>query len=94
MGLRLLHAIVAIAFMGAASAVLAQSTAPEVGRKTAVFAGGCFWCMEHPFDEIDGVISVTSGYSGGSRRTRPMRKFPPAAPATPRPCRWPTIRRR
>lgn len=31
----------------------------------ATFAGGCFWCMEHPFDEIDGVISTTSGYTGG-----------------------------
>jgi peptide-methionine (S)-S-oxide reductase len=67
MGSRFLHAIVAVAFMGAASAVLAQSAAPEAGRKTAVFAGGCFWCMEHPFDEIDGVISVTSGYSGGTK---------------------------
>lgn len=33
--------------------------------KTATFAGGCFWCMEHPFDELDGVISTTSGYMGG-----------------------------
>ncbi|MCB1909376.1 MAG: peptide-methionine (S)-S-oxide reductase MsrA [Rhodocyclaceae bacterium] len=32
---------------------------------TATFAGGCFWCMEGPFDEIDGVISTTSGYTGG-----------------------------
>ncbi len=31
----------------------------------ATFAGGCFWCMEHPFDELDGVVSVTSGYTGG-----------------------------
>jgi len=31
----------------------------------ATFAGGCFWCMEHPFDELPGVVSVTSGYSGG-----------------------------
>ena len=67
MGLRVLHAIVAVAFMGAASAVLAQSAAPEGGRKTAIFAGGCFWCMEHPFDELDGVSSVTSGYSGGTK---------------------------
>lgn len=38
---------------------------PEI--KTAVFAGGCFWCMEGPFDALKpkGVISTTSGYSGG-----------------------------
>ena len=33
---------------------------------TATFAGGCFWCMEPPFDKLDGVISTTSGYSGGT----------------------------
>jgi len=32
----------------------------------AIFAGGCFWCMEKPFEELDGVLSVKSGYSGGS----------------------------
>ena len=31
----------------------------------ATFAGGCFWCMEGPFDKLDGVISTTSGYTGG-----------------------------
>lgn len=35
------------------------------GSATAIFAGGCFWCMEHPFDELDGVVSTTSGYIGG-----------------------------
>jgi len=34
--------------------------------KTALFAGGCFWCMEKPFEELDGVTSVTVGYTGGS----------------------------
>jgi peptide-methionine (S)-S-oxide reductase len=34
----------------------------------ATFAGGCFWCMEHPFDEIPGVISVTAGYTGGWKK--------------------------
>jgi peptide-methionine (S)-S-oxide reductase len=34
----------------------------------ATFAGGCFWCMEHPFDELPGVISVTSGYTGGQKK--------------------------
>ncbi|HTP63746.1 MAG TPA: peptide-methionine (S)-S-oxide reductase MsrA [Geobacteraceae bacterium] len=31
----------------------------------AAFAGGCFWCMEHPFDDLPGVVSVTAGYTGG-----------------------------
>ena len=35
------------------------------GLATAIFAGGCFWCMEHPFDELPGVVSTTSGYTGG-----------------------------
>lgn len=47
----------------------AQSTArapdPPAGREVAIFAGGCFWCMEAPFESIDGVESVTSGYTGG-----------------------------
>ena len=34
----------------------------------ATFAGGCFWCMEHPFDELPGVVSVTSGYTGGHKK--------------------------
>lgn len=33
----------------------------------AIFAGGCFWCMEAPFDALDGVISTTSGYTGGDQ---------------------------
>ncbi len=46
----------------------ASSSAPvAVGDlSTAVFAGGCFWCMEQPFDEISGVVSTTSGYTGGT----------------------------
>ncbi len=37
----------------------------ESGEAVAVFAGGCFWCMEPPFDAVDGVQSTTSGYTGG-----------------------------
>ena len=33
----------------------------------ATFAGGCFWCMEKPFDEVQGVVSTTSGYTGGQQ---------------------------
>ena len=33
--------------------------------ETAIFAGGCFWCVQHDFDHVKGVISTTSGYTGG-----------------------------
>jgi peptide-methionine (S)-S-oxide reductase len=36
--------------------------------ETATFAGGCFWCMEPPFDTLTGVISTTSGYTGGKTK--------------------------
>ena len=40
------------------SAVLAET-------ETAVFAGGCFWCLEHDLEDLPGVVEATSGYSGG-----------------------------
>ncbi len=42
---------------------LAQN--PPSASAKATFAGGCFWCMEKPFDEVQGVLSTTSGYTGG-----------------------------
>ena len=43
------------------------SAAPKQDEKAvAIFAGGCFWCMEPPFDKLDGVLSTTSGYTGGA----------------------------
>ncbi|GFO69984.1 peptide methionine sulfoxide reductase MsrA [Geomonas limicola] len=41
---------------------------PAAPLQLATFAGGCFWCMEHPFDELKGVVSVTSGYTGGQKK--------------------------
>ena len=38
-------------------------------NKTVTFAGGCFWCLEHPFDSLDGVVSVLPGYAGGAVET-------------------------
>ncbi len=40
----------------------------EAGQKVAkaTYAGGCFWCMQHPFDKLEGVISTTVGYTGGT----------------------------
>lgn len=46
----------------------AADTVDNANTATAIFAGGCFWCMEHPFDELDGVISTTSGYTGGHKQ--------------------------
>ncbi|MGH7965534.1 MAG: peptide-methionine (S)-S-oxide reductase MsrA [Candidatus Binatia bacterium] len=48
-----------------------EDTAQTIDKKnleTATFAGGCFWCMEPPFDKLAGVISTTSGYTGGHKK--------------------------
>ena len=55
-----------MALVGGAVPTRAQSQSADQ-LATATFAGGCFWCMEPPYDELDGVISTTSGYIGGSR---------------------------
>ena len=44
-------------------ASVGAADAQELAKAT--FAGGCFWCMEPPFDALDGVVSTTSGYTGG-----------------------------
>jgi peptide-methionine (S)-S-oxide reductase len=70
------------AVVGVAGAALAQagragtgaSAGPDAARVAqartakATFAGGCFWCMEPPFDTVQGVISTTSGYTGGTKK--------------------------
>ena len=50
-----------------AGIVLLAAPVDSDAAKTAkaTFAGGCFWCMEYPYDKLDGVISTTSGYIGG-----------------------------
>jgi peptide-methionine (S)-S-oxide reductase len=46
-----------------ASAIAEEIVAEKAA--TAIFAGGCFWCMESPFDDLPGVIKTISGYTGG-----------------------------
>ncbi len=43
----------------------ADDASSNAHTAVATFAGGCFWCMESPFDKLQGVISTTSGYTGG-----------------------------
>ena len=50
-----------------AGAALAQPDAPAAPKQeVATFAGGCFWCTEADFDKVPGVISTTSGFTGGT----------------------------
>jgi peptide-methionine (S)-S-oxide reductase len=61
----LLSLVVVLAGLGFASAQMAPLPTPGPGQAVATFAGGCFWCTESDFDHVPGVISTTSGYTGG-----------------------------
>lgn len=50
---------------GMVIAAVSGGQASAESKSIAIFAGGCFWCMEPPFDKLDGVISTVSGYTGG-----------------------------
>ena len=67
--------IILLAVIGISGLGLLQAQAPAPADKVkpavtavATFAGGCFWCMEGPFDVLDGVISTTSGYISGTKK--------------------------
>lgn len=67
--MRVLFLLVLMACSGSQASPPTQlAAAPEDGQAVAVFAGGCFWCMEGPFEALSGVVSVESGYTGGPER--------------------------
>ena len=60
-----LRTVLAVSMLATSLNIFAVDNKIEI----ATFAGGCFWCMEPPFDKLDGVISTTSGYTGGHQAT-------------------------
>ncbi len=63
-GMILRRLIFLVALAGQMGSAWAQGSTPALEAK-AVFAGGCFWCMQPPFDRTPGVISTVVGYVGG-----------------------------
>lgn len=57
----------AVIFAFLACITAANAADAPSSTATAIFAGGCFWCEEAVFDTVPGVVSVTSGYTGGSK---------------------------
>jgi peptide-methionine (S)-S-oxide reductase len=58
--------IMAVLLIGAWNLPSTSKAASEATLSKAYFAGGCFWCMEEAFEKIEGVLSATSGYMGGT----------------------------
>jgi peptide-methionine (S)-S-oxide reductase len=58
--------LLSILALGCALAGAATPTLPP-GHAVATFAGGCFWCMEPPYDKVPGVTATISGYTGGKK---------------------------
>lgn len=54
------------ALLALAAGLSMPAHAVSAEKQTAIFAGGCFWCVESDFDYVPGVLSTTSGYSGGT----------------------------
>ena len=63
----MLRTILTLAALLVAGAQAATPTAVPPGQAVAIFAGGCFWCMEPPYDRIPGVTATISGYTGGRK---------------------------
>lgn len=57
-----------IIIMGAVFPALMAQASEMPAREKATFAGGCFWCIEAPFDKTEGVVSAVSGYTGGDEK--------------------------
>lgn len=63
-----LHRLILVCCAAMFANLLMAADMPVPQSATAIFAGGCFWCIEADFEKLDGVIAVESGYTGGSVR--------------------------
>lgn len=67
LGVVLAGGLIMFGLLGAAYGEAGRGAGTEE-LAVATFAGGCFWCMQPPFDELEGVISTTAGYTGGHKK--------------------------
>lgn len=66
-----------LSVLSLATAMLAGSAGVAfAGQKTAILAGGCFWCIEKDFEHVKGVIDVVSGYTGGTHKNPTYKNHP------------------
>lgn len=68
--LKIIYLLIALLLLGClqTDSMNGKSQAQSIdmkGMETATFAGGCFWCMQAPFESLQGVVKVTAGYAGG-----------------------------
>ncbi|MDE0113196.1 MAG: peptide-methionine (S)-S-oxide reductase MsrA [Albidovulum sp.] len=64
----------AIPLASFAVGIFALASSSSAATETAVFAGGCFWCVESDFDQVDGVLETISGFSGGETKNPTYRQ--------------------
>jgi peptide-methionine (S)-S-oxide reductase len=65
---KLLNLWLALAWIVLAQAGALHAASSNTETAKATLAGGCFWCMEPPYDELDGVLATISGYAGGKKK--------------------------
>ena len=80
-------ALILLSLFTACAYSQAPGPAQKPGTAVATFAGGCFWCMEPPFDKLPGVISTTSGYTGGKTKNPTYEQVSAGTTGTPKSCR-------